>query len=142
MPGEDFFVCSQTQGMFPLCSSNRSRKERQEVEQRWMAGHQKRWRGAQREFEDNQLVNRFAVKCQCICMLIKLVFLPRCLMCRFVTEGDVSISRDADAGQQGASAGGENAASASADPNLYQKCYDYYMNFYRYVEVIDSGCLF
>ena len=39
----------------------RSRIERQEVEQRWMAGHQKRWRGAQREFEDNQLVNRFAV---------------------------------------------------------------------------------
>ena len=77
MPGEDFLFCSQTQGMFPLCSSNRSRKERQEVEQRWMAGHQKRWRGAQREFEDNQLVNRFAVKCQCICMLIKLVFLPR-----------------------------------------------------------------
>ena len=54
-------------------------------------------------------------------------------MYRFVTEGDESIPRDANSGQQGASAGGENAASAPADPNLYQKCYDYYMNFYRYV---------
>ena len=57
-------------------------------------------------------------------------------MCRFVTEGDESIPRDAGAGQQAATAGGENAAPA--DPNLYQKCYDYYMNFYRYAEVIDS----
>ena len=54
-------------------------------------------------------------------------------MYRFVTEGDESIPRDAEAGQQGATAGGENAAPAPADPNLYQKCYDYYMNFYRYV---------
>ena len=58
-------------------------------------------------------------------------------MYRFVTEGDESIPRDAEAGQQGATAGAENAAPAPADPNLYQKCYDYYMNFYRYVAVID-----
>ena len=47
--------------------------------------------------------------------------LPR----RFVTDGDKSNPRETE------TAGGEN--SASADPNLYQKCYDYYMNFYKYV---------
>jgi len=86
----------------------RSRREGEEVERRWMAGHQRRWRGARREFDDNQLVNRF------------------------VTDGDESNSRDAEAGQQEAVAGGENAAAApTADPNLYQKCYDYYAKFYR-----------
>ena len=77
-----------------------------------MAGHQKRWRGARREFEDNELVNRF------------------------VSDGDESNPRDAAPGQQEAVAGGENASSApAADPNLYQKCYDYYMNFYRGVSL-------
>ena len=56
-----FSRISQTQGIFLPCCFKRSRRERQEVEQKWMAGHQKRWRGARREFEDNQLVNRFAV---------------------------------------------------------------------------------
>ena len=77
-----------------------------------MAGHQKRWRGARREFEDNELVNRF------------------------VSDGDESNTRDAVPGQQEAVAGGESVASTSAaDPNLYQKCYDYYMNFYRGVSL-------
>ena len=40
----------------------RSRREGEEVERRWMAGHQRRWRGARREFDDNQLVNRLTIK--------------------------------------------------------------------------------
>ena len=57
---------------------------------------------------------------------------------RFVTDGDESNSRDAEAGQQEAVPGGENAAAApTADPNLYQKCYDYYAKFYRGVSLFN-----
>ena len=68
------------------------------------------------------------------CLLLTCHNSPHCPIRRFVSDGDESNTRDAAPGQQEAVAGGESVASTSAaDPNLYQKCYDYYMNFYKCV---------
>lgn len=71
--------------------------------------------------------------CTMNCLLLTCHNSPHCPIRRFVSDGDESNPRDAEAGQQEGITGGENAASAPADPNLYQKCYDYYMNFYKCV---------
>ena len=42
---------------------------------------------------------------------------------RFVTDGDERSAGEAEAAAQ--------EEAPAADPNLYQKCYDYYINFYR-----------
>ena len=55
----------------------------------------------------------------------RLCTLHSTILHRFVTDGDERSAGEAEAAAQ--------EEAPAADPNLYQKCYDYYMNFYRNV---------